>query len=143
MRTLKFETTDAVFQFALEDFVMGLKSRVAWHESNELIEFQIAHSQDVVEISQEKKSLLFVALDLLASDEGSLFCKICGKEHQASERVSFPVGAGENPLKTKVGHPGGMLRRLLRRQRRLPLFGGKGYQCPDGHELISVITWRT
>jgi hypothetical protein len=143
MRAARFGTTDAVFQFALEDFVMGLKSRVAWHESNELIEFQIAHSQDVVEISQEKKSLLFVALDLLASDEGSLFCKVCGKEHQASELVSFPVGAGENPLTAKVGYWEIVLKRIFGRPGRMPLFGGKGYQWPEGHELISLVTWRT
>jgi hypothetical protein len=26
---------------------------------------------------------------------------------------------------------------------RLPLFGGRGYQCPEGHELIALVTWRT
>jgi hypothetical protein len=143
MRTVRFEMTDAVLQFTLEDVVTVLKSRDPEDESRKLINFVAVQQGDVVEILQEKKSFLLAVLDLLASNKGSVFCKVCGREYQAHELTSFPVGAGENPLKVKVGYRDGLLKRILGREKRMPLFGGKGYRCPEGHELIAVVTWRT
>ena len=104
MKTVKFETPEAVFSFSLEDVVTVLKCSASEDEATELMGFLTAQSQDVVEIPQEKNSFLFAALDLLASNKGNVFCKACGREYQAKELVSFPVGAGENPLKVKVGY---------------------------------------
>jgi hypothetical protein len=36
----------------------------------------------------------------------------------------------------------GCLRRFFGKKQRLPLFGGKGYQCLEGHELIALLTRR-
>jgi hypothetical protein len=143
MKTVKFETTAAVFKFTLEDVLTVLKRSASKDESSELMDFLTTHSQDVIAIPQEKKSFLFAVVHLLASNKGSVFCKVCGKEYQAHELVSFPVGAGENPLKVKVGNPGSLLKRILERQKRVPLFGGRGYRCSEGHELIGLVTWRT
>jgi hypothetical protein len=143
MKTVRSETTDAIFQFALEDIVEVLKSHASEDEAKQLMDFLTAQSQDVIEIPQEKKSFLFSTLDLLDSNKGSVFCKPCGREYQASEFVSFPVGAGENPLKVKVAYRESLLKRIIGRQTRMPLLGGKGYRCPDGHEVIELVTWRT
>jgi hypothetical protein len=143
MKIVKYETVDAVFQFALDDVILVLKGHVSDDETKELINFLTIQQGDVVEIPQEKKSFLYLVLDLLASNKGRVLCKACGKEYQASEVVFFPLGAGENPLKVKVGHPDSLLKRLFGRQKRMPLFGGKGYRCPEGHEVIGVVTWRT
>jgi len=143
MKIVKYETTDAVFQFALQDVVTGLNSRAPDDDTKELMDFLAVQPGDVIDIPQEKKSFLYAALDLLASNKGSVFCKACERGYQASELASFPVGAGENPLKVKVGCRDGLLNRILGRQKRMPLFGGKGYGCLEGHELISVVTWRT
>jgi hypothetical protein len=142
MRTVRFEMTDAVFQFTLEDFETALKNRASNGEATELMNFLALQQEEVIDI-REKKSFLFVILDLLAANKGSVFCKICGREYQASELTSFPVGAGENPFKVKVGYQESLLKRIFGRQKRTPLFGGKGYRCPEGHELIGVVTWRT
>jgi hypothetical protein len=143
MKTVKLETTDAVFSFSLEDIVEVVKSRASDDESSELMDFLAVQRGDVIKIPQDKKSFLYSALALLASNKGSVFCKTCGIEYQASELISFPVGAGENPLKVKVEYRESLLKRILGRQERMPLLGGKGYRCPDGHEVIGLLTWRT
>jgi hypothetical protein len=143
MKTVRFETTDTVLQFTLEDVVTVLKSRASEDEATELMDLLTVQRGNVIEIPQEKKSFLFAVLHLLASNKGNVFCKVCGREYQASELVSFPVGAGENPLKVKVGCGESLLKRVFVRQKRMPLLGGKGYKCPEGHELISLVTWRT
>jgi hypothetical protein len=143
MKTVRFETPDAVFQFTLEDVVTVLKSRASEDEARELMDFLELQRGDVIEIPQEKKSFLFAVLDLLASNKGNVFCKACGREYQANELISFPVGAGESPLNVKVGYRESLLKRMFGRQKRMPLFGGKGYRCPEGHELIGLVTWRT
>jgi hypothetical protein len=143
MKIVRFEMTDAVFQFTLEDVVTVLNSRASEDDANELINFLAVITGEVIEIPQETKTFLFVALDLLASNKGNVFCKACAREYQASELTSFPVAAGENPLKVKVGHQESVLKRIFGRPRRMPLLGGKGYRCPEGHEVITAVTWRT
>jgi hypothetical protein len=143
MRTVRFETADAVFQFPLEDVVGMLKDHESEDESRQLLNFLSIQTGDVIEIPEEKKSFLYTILDLLASSKGHVFCKVCESEYQARELVSFPVGAGENPLKVKMGYRESLLKNMSRRQKQMPLFGGKGYRCPEGHEVIGLVTWRT
>jgi hypothetical protein len=143
MKTVRVETTDAVFQFALEDVVTALKRHSSEDESTELMSFLATQSKDVIEIPQEKNSFLYSALALLASNKGSVFCKACGRDYRASELKSFSVGAGENPLKVMVGYQESLLKRIFGREKRVPLFGGRRYRCPEGHELIALVTWRT
>jgi hypothetical protein len=142
MKIIRLETADAVFQFTLEDVINLLKSHDLGDEARELMDLLTLQTGIVLEIPQEKKSYQFAVLYLLASNKGSVFFKTCGREYHANELVSFPVGAGENPFKVKVGHRESLLKRILLQGKRMPLFGGKGYQCPEGHELIGLVTWR-
>jgi hypothetical protein len=143
MRTVRFETPEAVFQFTFEDVVTVLHNRASGDEATELMDFLAVQPGDVIEIAQEKKSFLYAALALLSSNKGHVYCKTCAREYQTSELKSFQVGAGENPLKVKVGYRESLLKRILVRQKRMPLLGGKGYRCPKGHELVGLVTWRT
>jgi hypothetical protein len=143
MKTVRFATTDAVFSFSLEDVTVALKGIVTGDEANELMDFLTVQQGDVIEIPPENRSFLYLTLNLLASNKRTVFCKACRREYQAHELTSFPVGAGENPLKVQVGYSESLLKRILGRQKRVPLFGGKGYGCPEGHELIGLVTWRT
>jgi hypothetical protein len=111
--------------------------------ANELMDFLASQPGDVIQIPPESRAFLYLALDFLASNKGSVFCKICEREYQAHELVAFPVGAGENPLKAKVGLRKSLVKRIFGRGRRVPLFGGKGFRCPEGHELIELVMWRT
>jgi hypothetical protein len=143
MKTVGFETAEAVFSFSLEDVTAVLKGIVTGDEATEVMDFLADQPGDVIQIPPENRSFLYLALDFLASNKGSVFCKICGREYKASELTSFPVGAGDNPLKVKVGYRESLLKRMFGRQKRMPLFGGKGYRCPEGHEVIGLVTWRT
>jgi hypothetical protein len=143
MKIVIFETTEAVFSFSLTDVTAVLKSHASENEALETMDFLKVQNSAVVEIPQEKKPFLFAVLALLASNKGSVFCKICEREYQASEVISFPVGAGENLLKVKVGYGHSLFNRILGRRKRMPLLGGKCYRCPKGHEVIGMVTWRT
>ena len=143
MKTVRFETAEAVISFSLEDVTAALKGIMTEDGDNELMDFLTVQQGDVVEIPQDKKSFVFLTLDLLASNKGIVFCKACGREYQARELISFSLGAGENPLKMKVGCRDGLLKRILGRQKWLSLFGGREYRCPQGHKLIELVTWRT
>jgi hypothetical protein len=52
------------------------------------------------------------------------------------------VGHGETPFSPDVIGKG-WLRKVFGKKERLPLFGGRGYQCPEGDELIALVTWKT
>lgn len=83
MKTVRFEMTDAAFQFTLEDVVKVLKGRDPDDEGNQLVDFLAVQPGDVIEIPQEKKSFLFAILALLASNKGNVFCKTCGRYRKA------------------------------------------------------------
>jgi hypothetical protein len=143
MKTVRLETAEGIFSFSLQDVAAALKGIMTQDEATELLDLLVIQQGDVIQVPQEKKAFPFAVLHLLASNKGRVFCKSCRREYQDSELVSFPVGAGENPLRVKVGCSESLLKRILGRQKRVPLFGGKGYRCPEGHELIRLVTWRT
>jgi len=74
--------------------------------------------------------------------KGVVYCKACKRYYQAKELKRVVVGHGESPFSVDV-RGRGWLRKLFGKKQRLPLFGGRGYQCPEGHELIGLVTWRT
>jgi hypothetical protein len=67
MKTVRFETADAVFSFSPEDVLEVLKSHASEYEATELMDFLAAQCKGVIDIPQEKKSFLYTALDLLVS----------------------------------------------------------------------------
>jgi hypothetical protein len=62
--------------------------------------------------------------------------------HTGCLRIEVERGHGEILLSVDVKGKG-WLRNIFRKKERLPLFGGRGYQGQEGHELIGVVTWRT
>ena len=143
MKIIRHKKADAVFQFTLEDFIEALKSNASEDGAKELMDFLQLQVGDLGEIRQGKRPFLYAILDLLASNKANVFCKTCVREYQAKELICFPVGAGENPLEVKMGYRESLLKRVLGRQKRVPLVGGKGYKCPEAHRLFRVVTWRT
>jgi hypothetical protein len=67
---------------------------------------------------------------------------ICGKSYESGQLKPVAVGHGESPSSVNIEEKG-WLRRLFGKKERLPLFGGRGYACQEGHELIAMVTWRT
>ena len=143
MKTVRFETPDALFSFIFEAVIEVLERHSTYDDAKELMDFLNLQNGDVVEMPQEKKPFHYAILDLLASNKGNVFCKACNKTYQANDLISFPVGARENPLEPNVGSQESLLKRIFGKTKRLPLFGGKDYKCPGGHELIGLVTWST
>jgi len=53
------------------------------------------------------------------------------------------MGYGKSPFSPNSKEKGG-IKKLLGKKQKLPgMSGGRGYRCPEGHDLISTITWRT
>ena len=85
----------------------------------------------------------FIILEFLKTGRGTVQCSQCEITYQTSELISFAVGHGESPFSVNLKQRGG-IKRLFKKKQRLPgLFGGRGYKCPKGHELISLILWET
>ena len=103
-----------------------------------------------------------VALELLDKQKGTAICKVCDKTYKASELKSIKVGHGRTPFEDNEPRQKGRLRLraifsknwirvavdniknpFRKRNSNPPMFGGKGYACPNDHELITLVTWRT
>ena len=124
MSTVFYQTENAVFEFCQKDIEDHIKLLTKEHDI-------------------EEPSKLSVLLDLIAAGKGSVTCKVCGKKYPATELKPVTVGHGKTPFDVNLKQKGGA-RSLFKRKQKLPaLFGGKGYQCPEGHELVALITWRT
>ena len=124
MSTVFYQTENAAFEFSPKDIEDRIKLLTKEHDI-------------------EGSSKLYVLLDLIAAGKGSVTCKVCGKKYPATELKPVTVGHGKTPFDVNLKRKGGV-RNLFRRKQKLPaMFGGKGYQCPQGHELLALITWRT
>jgi hypothetical protein len=84
----------------------------------------------------------YIALNLIRDTKGTVYCRSCGKSYESGQLKPAAVGHGESPFSVSV-KGSGLRRKLFGRKERLPLFGGRGYQCPEGHELIALVTWKT
>jgi hypothetical protein len=144
MREVYFETYNAIFRFSYDDAVETLpyyESTLGTAEPTTLRDL-LSSSDDSIKISQEQYRFAYFALQLIEHSEGVVYCKACKRYYEAQDLKRVVVGHGESPISVDVKGTG-WLRRVFGKKQRLPLFGGKGYQCPEGHELIELVTWRT
>jgi hypothetical protein len=143
METVIFKTPNAIFEFSQKDVLEHLSPLITEHNGERLTELL-----ELIETSGKEKIVIperhnYFALDLIATRKGSTTCKVCAKIFRANELESFVVGHGRSPFDINLKMKGGV-KNLFRKKQKMPaMFGGKGYQCPEGHELISMITWRT
>ena len=145
METAIFETDNAIFSFDLADVQDLLSCYSSEHQVEEATDqLKVLESipGDIRKVPPENEFFDYVVLDLLGKGKGSIFCKPCQKTYQAKQLQSFPLGFGESPLSVKVKMKGGFFKRLFaQRTKRMGMMGGKEFQCPEGHELIAMITW--
>jgi hypothetical protein len=94
-------------------------------------------------IPEEPAFFEYITLDLIAAGHGSALCKSCNKTYLADQLKSTIVGFGGSPLDIQREKKS-VFKRLFAKKRKPPtMFGGRGYECPAGHNLISVMTWKT
>jgi hypothetical protein len=143
MITVLFETETAIFKFSLTDVQDRLRHYVSKHyvvEATQLLEFLSVQTEKSISIPEDYQHIGYVALDLISSGKGSVICKSCNATYKPGQLKPVTVGHGDSPFSVNRKSK---KRRWFRKKRKIPLFGGKGYECPVGHELVSMITWRT
>jgi hypothetical protein len=146
MQSVIYQTENATFTFRLDDIVDRLtfySSEYNLDEVNKLLDF-LTHSREPCIIVPEEQSYFpFVVINLIAQEKGSAHCKICKKSYRPNQLKLVPVGHGTSPFNVNINENGGICKMLFKRNFNPPMYGGKAYECPGGHELISRITWRT
>ena len=123
MGKVVFETNNAIFKFSGK-------------EANHII-----GSDQMIVIPADHRYFGYVALDIIERGKGSITCKACSKTYKADQLKAVKVGHGKSPIGINQKQKGGT--RLFGNKKNPSLFGGKGYECPAGHMLISMETWRT
>ena len=144
MDILIYETETATFRFELDEITEFLnRSKNRTQESNDLLNFLLSSSHDPIKIPEKCDYFASIALDLVNEGKGSVTCKLCSKTYHPDQLKPITVGHGKTPFSVNIKMKGG-IKNLFRKRPKLPgMFGGKGYECPEGHKLIALITWRT
>lgn len=146
MSTVIFETPNAVFEFdqkEVKELIVREKSKYDLDEVAKLLKLISADQFETIEIPEEPVYFDYIALDLIDAGNGSVSCKTCNKTYLAGQLKSIKVGGGGSPFDIKREKKG-VIKRLFIKKRKPPtMYGGKGYDCPEGHNLLSVIIWKT
>ena len=146
MNAVIFKTVNAEFEFdqkEVKELIARKKSEYDLDEVAKLLELISDKSNEAIVILKEPVYFDYIALDLIAVGKGSVFCKACNKTYLARQLKSIKVGFDGSPLDIKREKKG-VIKRLFAKRRKPPtMLGGKGYECPEGHNLLTVITWKT
>jgi len=139
MDSILHETDEAIFRFkraSLIDHLNDDSFSYDAEEVKEIMELLSSSKEEVGIIPSSDHYFGFVILDLIDKGEGSVLCKRCDKVYSPKDLIPISVGWGRNPFAPDIKWKGG--------KRRQPgKVGGRGFKCPQGHELISKITWIT
>ena len=146
MRAVIFETQNAVFEFDQKEVIEIILCNRSKYDLDEVAKLQdliSTESNETIVIPEEPVYFDHIALDLISAGNGSALCKTCNKTYQAGQLKSIKVGYGGCPFDIKIEKKG-VIKRLFTKKRKPPtMYGGKGYDCPEGHNLLSVIIWKT
>ncbi|MBC8185255.1 hypothetical protein H8E88_29530 [candidate division KSB1 bacterium] len=165
MRTVIYKTENGIFEFNLPD-VKDCLNRIIFEydieEASIILNFISSSSGKTITIPEKYDYFGFITLDLINNAKGSVMCKICKKIYQAGELNPNTIGHGKSPIdeeqlreiqelilkdlfrKKWIKAAIDNFKDLFRTKQPQPgMFGGKGFVCPQNHELIAMITWLT
>ncbi len=113
-------------------------------------------------VPEEYDYFTIIAVELIDKAKGSVICKKCDETFESRELKSIKVGHGRTPFDDDSHEKNDRLKlraifgeRCFRvvidniknpfrkKNSNPPMFGGKGFACPNDHELITLVTWRT
>jgi len=141
-----FKTQNAVFKFDQKEVKELIVRKISDYDLDEvakLLDLISADCNETIVIPEEPAYFEYIALDLIGAGHGSAHCKTCNKTYLAGQLKPITVGFGGSPFGIKIEQKG-VIKRLFTKKRKPPtMCGGTGYECPLGHNLISVITWKT
>lgn len=143
VRSVMYETCDAIFTFELADAITHLKPSAdqGVRDATELMETMSAtvSSTPIVKVTADYFG--FIVLDLIKAGKGEAYCKTCKETYNLGQLVPKPIGFGKSPFSIGIKPEAGIFKRLFGRKKLICGRGGMAYECPKGHELISAITW--
>jgi hypothetical protein len=147
MPTVIFETETAIFRFAWPHVMKHLKKQLAERPIDDvikLIDFIKTTPGATIKIPEKYDCFGYIVLTLIEENKGSITCKTCNETYEPDQLKSTTVGHGTSPFKTNIKRKGGIMKRFFgKKEKRMGLFGGNGYECPKDHELISMLKWVT
>lgn len=147
MTSVIFEVENATFEFDRNEVRELLNRYISEHKVDEaiqILDFISISSDSPIETPKVYDYFGYIALDLMGEGKGSARCKTCNQTYKPDDLKPTVLGHGESPFSVNLKKKGGIIKSLFGKKQRLPaMFGGKGYQCPQGHELISMVTWMT
>ena len=146
MNTVIFKTEEAIFQFDRKTVMECLEKRKISYEIKELdplLDVISSQPEKAILSFEENQYFGFIALDLIDSSEGSVVCEICNKHYDARLLKAFTKAPDEITSKVNTAKKGRFKSLFRKKPKQLGMYAGKGVKCPEGHELIFMITWRT
>jgi hypothetical protein len=147
MRTVIYEIETAIFLLDRTLVMKHLKKQLAERPIDDvikLIDFITTTPGETIKIPDEYDYFGYIVLTLIEENKGSITCKTCEQTYKPDQLKPTIVGHGTSPFKTNIKRKGGIMKRFFgKKEKRMGRFGGKGYECPKNHELISMKTWVT
>ncbi len=153
MSEITYETDDAAFTFPFKPVKEKLKEIIREHnvdDAHEIYNFITSSTTDTIRLNETDHPYFgFIALDLIKEGTGTSYCKTCDKTYQSNQLKPFQLGLGEYPFDPGYKPKWSFkvifmnIKDMFKKKERIIGSGGKGYKCPEGHELISRITWIT
>ena len=141
IRSVIYEDSNAIFTFEIADVIGHLKPYVEQNvrEAGEILKPIFANSSSTIKVTSDYFGC--IVLDLIKAGKGHAYCKTCKVTYDSAHLTSVPLGFGKSPFAVNVKSEGGFFKRVFGKRRSICGTGGVGYECPKGHELISVTTW--
>jgi hypothetical protein len=140
-----YETDNGIFKFTVDDVMDHLNRNEPGYDEKVvtvLKDLLSSAAGDSITIPKDLRLFPYIALNLIRDSKGTVFCNTCENAYEAAQLKPVTVGHGETPLLVNVKGKGWLMR-VFGKKEMLPLFGGRGYACPQGDELIALVTWRT
>jgi hypothetical protein len=136
-----FENPNAIFDFELPDVIDRLKyySDQNVHQATKILDTVSSCPSPAIKV--ETDYFGYIVLDLIKADKGHVYCKVCKEMYDSNQLTSRPLGLGKSPFSINLKEEGGIIKRLFTKKKRITGRGGEAYDCPNGHELIGMITW--
>jgi hypothetical protein len=144
MNTVIFNSENAAFKFDQKEVKERLTCKRSEYDPDEITQLLELFSTDASETllnSDDHHYFGHVAADLIGSGIGTVTCKICKKTYDACQLEEFAIGLGKSPFAFNHEQKGGFS--LFGKRKNPSIFGGHGFLCPEGHNLISMETWKT
>ncbi len=144
MKTVIFQTENAVFKFTQKEVIEHLICKQSEYDSDEVAQLAELISPDTSETIltiDDHHYFGYAATDLISNGKGTVTCKICIKTYDAGQLRQFAIGHGKSPFDINQEQKGGFS--LFRKKKNPSMFGGRGFTCPESHNLISMETWKT